>query len=83
MGSLALDLAWTAAGRFDAFFYECALRPWDYAAGAVICTEVGLRLFHVPETPDLMGALIAVPPGWEGVLGVFLEDQGPIAGLPD
>ncbi|MCB9832356.1 MAG: inositol monophosphatase [Planctomycetes bacterium] len=39
-GSAALDLAWTAAGRFDAF-WELHLAPWDVAAGAVIVREAG------------------------------------------
>ena len=32
LGSAALDLAWTAAGRYDAF-YERGLNAWDLAAG--------------------------------------------------
>ncbi|MFA6013637.1 MAG: inositol monophosphatase family protein [Gallionellaceae bacterium] len=39
-GSAALDLAWTAAGRYDAFF-ETGLKPWDIAAGCLIITEAG------------------------------------------
>lgn len=39
-GSAALDLAWTAAGRFDGFF-ETALKPWDIAAGCLLITEAG------------------------------------------
>lgn len=39
-GSAALDLAYTAAGRNDAFF-ECILSPWDIAAGYVLITEAG------------------------------------------
>jgi len=39
-GSAALDLAWTAAGRFDAF-WERGLRAWDIAAGIVILREAG------------------------------------------
>ncbi|MFP4302065.1 MAG: inositol monophosphatase family protein [Spirochaetaceae bacterium] len=39
-GSAALDLCWTAAGRFDGFF-EYEVGPWDYAAGALILTEAG------------------------------------------
>ena len=34
-GSAALDLAWVAAGRFDAY-WEHNLQPWDLAAGLVI-----------------------------------------------
>ena len=36
MGSLALDLAWTAAGRLDAFAYSCDRKPWDVWAGEVM-----------------------------------------------
>jgi myo-inositol-1(or 4)-monophosphatase len=39
-GSAALDLAWTATGRFDGF-WERDLRPWDIAAGMVILREAG------------------------------------------
>ncbi|MBX3101057.1 MAG: inositol monophosphatase [Bacteroidetes bacterium] len=40
MGSAALDLAYTASGRFDGFF-EASLSPWDVAAGALIVQEAG------------------------------------------
>ncbi len=40
MGSAAVDLAYTACGRFDAFF-EYSLHPWDVAAGALIVREAG------------------------------------------
>jgi len=39
-GSAALDLAWTAAGRFDAY-WERGIHPWDMAAGIVIVREAG------------------------------------------
>lgn len=39
-GAAALDLAYTAAGRFDAF-YEVGLKPWDTAAGWLLVTEAG------------------------------------------
>lgn len=40
MGSAAIDLAYTACGRFDAF-YETGLNAWDVAAGALIVQEAG------------------------------------------
>lgn len=40
MGSAAVDLAYTACGRFEAF-YEYSLSPWDVAAGALIVKEAG------------------------------------------
>jgi len=39
-GAAALDLAWVAAGRFDAF-WERNLCPWDLAAGIVLVREAG------------------------------------------
>jgi myo-inositol-1(or 4)-monophosphatase len=39
-GSAALDLAWVAAGRFDAF-WERGLAPWDVAAGILLVREAG------------------------------------------
>jgi len=40
MGSAALDLAYVAAGRYEAF-WEFGLSPWDVAAGIVIVREAG------------------------------------------
>ena len=39
-GSAALDLAWVAAGRFDAY-WERNLSPWDTAAGLILVREAG------------------------------------------
>ena len=39
-GSAALELAYTAAGRFDGF-WELRLRPWDTAAGCLMVREAG------------------------------------------
>jgi myo-inositol-1(or 4)-monophosphatase len=39
-GSAALDLAYVAAGRFDAY-WERDLKPWDLAAGLLLVSEAG------------------------------------------
>jgi myo-inositol-1(or 4)-monophosphatase len=39
-GAAALDLAYVAAGRMDAF-WEMGLSPWDMAAGALLIQEAG------------------------------------------
>ena len=39
-GSAALDLAYVACGRLDAF-WESGLAPWDMAAGSLLITEAG------------------------------------------
>jgi myo-inositol-1(or 4)-monophosphatase len=41
-GSAALDLAYVAAGRLDAF-WEFGLNSWDMAAGVLMVTEAGGR----------------------------------------
>jgi len=40
MGSAAVDLAYTASGRFEGFF-EYGLSPWDVAAGCLLVKEAG------------------------------------------
>jgi len=40
MGSAAVDLAYTACGRFDGFF-EYGLSPWDVAGGVCLIQEAG------------------------------------------
>ncbi len=40
MGSAAIDLAYVAAGRFEAF-WELGLNPWDCAAGSLLVEEAG------------------------------------------
>lgn len=42
-GAAALDLAFVACGRYDAFF-EFALNPWDTAAGVLLVAEAGGRV---------------------------------------
>ncbi len=42
-GSAALDLAYVACGRFDAY-YEYSLNAWDVAAGALLVKEAGGKL---------------------------------------
>ena len=79
LGAASLDLCWTAAGRFDAY-YEWGLNPWDLAAGALICSEAGGRVEIIPgrlivaTTPELFDPFRAllvdagatdIPPGTE------------------
>jgi myo-inositol-1(or 4)-monophosphatase len=45
-GSAALDLAWTASGRCDAY-YERGVKAWDIAAGVLVCEGVGLTASEV------------------------------------
>ena len=43
LGSAALDLCYTACGRFDGY-WELKLSPWDQAAGSLIVTEAGGKI---------------------------------------
>jgi myo-inositol-1(or 4)-monophosphatase len=63
LGSAAVDLAYTAAGRFDGFF-ESNLRPWDVAAGALIVQEAGGAVTDYRAEDDyLFGRSIAASNG--------------------
>jgi myo-inositol-1(or 4)-monophosphatase len=60
-GSAALDLAWTAAGRFDAY-YERSVKQWDIAAGALVCERAGLEIHELPADGELPWGILAAPP---------------------
>ena len=68
-GSAALDLAYVAAGRLDAY-WEYHLQPWDTAAGALLVRESGGVLTRIDGGPwDLRhGDLVAAGPALAGVL---------------
>jgi myo-inositol-1(or 4)-monophosphatase len=61
MGAAALDLAWTAAGRFDAY-YERGVKHWDVAAGALICARAGLEVRELPPAPPADSGMLVAPP---------------------
>jgi myo-inositol-1(or 4)-monophosphatase len=54
LGSAALDLAWLAAGRFDAF-WEVRLQPWDMAAGVLMVREAGGTVTHYDGRSFVLG----------------------------
>jgi myo-inositol-1(or 4)-monophosphatase len=53
MGSAAIDLAYTAIGRFDGFF-ELNLSPWDVAGGAYIVQQAGGIVSDFQETENFV-----------------------------
>jgi len=55
-GSAALDLAWTAMGRYDAYF-ERGVKLWDIAAGVLVCECAGLGARTIED-----GILVAPAP---------------------
>jgi len=61
LGSAAIDLAWAACGRYDAY-YERNLKPWDIAAGALIAARAGLAVRELaPHDGEPAGVLVAPP----------------------
>jgi myo-inositol-1(or 4)-monophosphatase len=74
-GSAALDLAWTALGRCDAY-WERGVQPWDVAAGALLCARVGLELRELPAVDGLPWGLLAAPPAFAGELLALVTGGG-------
>ena len=62
LGSAAIDLAYVACGRFDAY-YETSLNPWDIAGGIIIVEEAGGVVSDFFGEKDMLqtGHLIAAP----------------------
>jgi myo-inositol-1(or 4)-monophosphatase len=69
-GAAALDLAWTAAGRLDAF-YEGGLNPWDWAAGHLLVEEAGGVMGWIEDEPPVLMA---------AATQTLLDDLRPLAG---
>ena len=59
-GAAALDLAWVAAGRVDAFF-ERGLQHWDWAAGRLLVEEAG-------------GSCAWLDDGWPGLIAASHDE---------
>jgi myo-inositol-1(or 4)-monophosphatase len=80
MGSAALDLAWTANGRFDAFIQLRGLSLWDIAAAGLIAEEAGMLITDSGGGPwfDLTrrtrgSGIIAAPPAHQATLRELLR----------
>jgi myo-inositol-1(or 4)-monophosphatase len=73
-GSAALDLAWVAAGRLDAF-YEHGLKEWDHAAGDLLVSEAGGLVEPLPEAGGLRAGVLAGPPALVAELAPLLHAE--------
>jgi myo-inositol-1(or 4)-monophosphatase len=72
-GSAALDLAWSACGRYDAF-YERGVKPWDWAAGGLIAERAGLALGELEADSDVPFGIVAAPPAvLDELVGLILD----------
>jgi myo-inositol-1(or 4)-monophosphatase len=54
MGSAAIDLAFTAAGRYDGF-WEYGLKAWDVAAAGLLVEEAGGLITNIHGKPYELG----------------------------
>ncbi len=73
-GAAALDLAWVAAGRVDAF-YERGLQAWDLAAGQLLVEEAGGAVLALAGTPP--GVIAAANPQLLQQLAELVGESGP------
>lgn len=53
LGSAAIDLAYVACGRYDAF-WEYHLKPWDVAAGTLIIKQAGGQICDFAGGQDFL-----------------------------
>jgi len=76
-GAAALDLAWVAAGRFDAY-WERTLSPWDIAGGLILVREAGGYVTDLEgrENPLVAGNVIAGNESVHSELLRVLKDAG-------
>ena len=72
MGAAAIDLAYTACGRFEGFF-EANLKPWDVAAGKIIIEEAGgmVTNFSGGQNVIFSGEIIGAGPIFAEFLGTL------------
>jgi myo-inositol-1(or 4)-monophosphatase len=74
-GAAALDLAYCAAGRTEAF-WEFHLNPWDTAAGALLVLEAGGAMVRFDGTPFLLDSQEVLATNGlitDEVLGFFVD----------
>jgi myo-inositol-1(or 4)-monophosphatase len=81
-GAAALDLAFVAAGRFDAFF-EFNLSPWDVAAGILLVREAGGFVGDLSGQPYALGdaSILASNAGLRDSMIEVLTGNRPSASL--
>jgi myo-inositol-1(or 4)-monophosphatase len=78
LGSAALDLCYVACGRFDGF-WELSLKPWDVAAGGLICEEAGATVTSISGGADYVSAPQSVLAATPGIYGRMLDELQGIA----
>ncbi|HUS25443.1 MAG TPA: inositol monophosphatase family protein [Candidatus Binatia bacterium] len=79
-GSAALDLAYVACGRLDAF-WELNLKPWDMAAGILMVQEAGgiVSDLYGGDADQALGSgnILAASPKLYDLIGPLLRNRTP------
>jgi myo-inositol-1(or 4)-monophosphatase len=79
-GSAALDLAYTATGRYDGYF-EIGLKPWDMAAGVLLVHEAGGRYGDfagrdgIPESGNIIAGNLNVAKAMTDAIGAHATPE--------
>lgn len=73
LGAAALDLAYVASGRYDAFWHR-RLKPWDMAAGILLVQEAGGAVADLSggDNPLESGSILAANRHLQGQLSGLL-----------
>jgi myo-inositol-1(or 4)-monophosphatase len=77
LGSAALELAWTAAGRFDLCYLERRVGSGEVDAGLFLCQRAGLRVHRLTPLHDNGPPRFVIAPA--ALAGAVLECVGPPA----
>lgn len=76
LGAAAVDLCLVAAGQLDGF-YEHGLNPWDFAAGALIATEAGVKVAGIDGgAPTERLTVAAMPALWSDLTDAIIAAGG-------
>jgi myo-inositol-1(or 4)-monophosphatase len=73
LGSAALDLSYVSAGRFDGY-WELSLKPWDVAAGGLICKEAGAIVTNIHGEADFISSPQSILASAPGIHARMLEE---------
>ncbi len=78
LGAAAIDLAYVAAGKFDAY-WEIGLKPWDVAAGAILINEAGGTITDFWDNPNYMHTLCILASNTKihKILGEIIREDFP------
>lgn len=70
-GAAAVDMCSCACGRLDAYF-ERGVKPWDVAAGTLICERVGLTVRELEPDGEMPSGVLVAPAALLGPLGALV-----------